>query len=33
MAAKLKKTPTMSSSELRSAFLEFFRTRAHAVVP
>ena len=33
MAAKLKKTPTMSSSELRSAFLEFFRARAHAVVP
>ncbi len=24
---------TMSGSELRSAFLEFFRTRAHAIVP
>ena len=33
MAAKLKKTPTMSSSELRAAFLEFFRERGHEVVP
>ncbi len=31
MAAKKKST--MSSSELRSAFLEFFRARGHAVVP
>ena len=31
MAAKKK--PTMSSSELRAAFLEFFRKRGHAVVP
>jgi alanyl-tRNA synthetase len=31
MAAK--KMPTMSGSELRSAFLEFFRERGHAVVP
>ncbi len=28
-----KKKATMGSSELRSAFLEFFRTRGHAVVP
>jgi len=28
-----KKKSTMSSSELRSAFLEFFRARGHAVVP
>ena len=33
MAAKLKKMPTMSSSELRAAFLEFFRERGHAIVP
>ncbi len=33
MAAKLKKKPAMSSSELRSAFLEFFRARGHTVVP
>ncbi|HEX9706818.1 MAG TPA: alanine--tRNA ligase [Steroidobacteraceae bacterium] len=31
MAAKKKST--LSSSELRSAFLEFFRARGHAVVP
>ncbi len=31
MAAK--KSKTMSSSELRAAFLEFFRARGHAIVP